>query len=201
MPISSVIHNYLQSLNKKRPLTNFKKCRYSSPKKQKRIFYLNSKKASICRRNLPPSKEKIRQIIPKPLPFFSSESQNVQSLSLNANDVSSITQSSSHLDSEIKGTVVDKFLKDSSKDQIYSSSDTVNELLKGFSDPGVESFEEASTILPSFTNAYKSFCPMENKSSSRSDKEKEPFVFDESSSDYISRFKEIASNIEKQHSD
>ena len=59
--------------------------------------------------------------------------------------------------------MVDKFLKDSSKDQIYSSSDTVNELLKGFSDPGVESFEEASTILPSFTNAYKSFCPMESK--------------------------------------
>lgn len=98
--------------------------------------------------------------------------------------------------------MVDKFLKDSAKDQIYSSSDTVNELLKGFSDPGVESFEETSTILPSFTNAYKSFCPTENKSSSSRNNDKEPCnVFDESSSDYISRFKEIASNIEKQHSD
>ena len=77
--------------------------------------------------------------------------------------MTSFTQSSSHLDSEIKGTVVDKFLKDSAKDHIYSSSDTVNELLKGFSDPSMESFEEASTILPSFTTAYRSFCPKESE--------------------------------------
>lgn len=65
------------------------------------------------------------------------------------------------MDSEIKGTVVEKFLTAQTEDG-FTSSDTVNELLKGFSDERVDDsqnslLEDATQILPSFSKVLSSF--------------------------------------------
>lgn len=70
------------------------------------------------------------------------------------------------MDSEIKGAVVENFLtakSDTSGDDCFTSSDTVNELLKGFSDERLDesqniSLEDATHILPSFTKVLSSLC-------------------------------------------
>lgn len=66
------------------------------------------------------------------------------------------------MDSEIKGAVVEKFLTartDTSGDDCFTSSDTVNELLKGFSDERSQnaSLEDATQILPSFSKVLSSY--------------------------------------------
>lgn len=68
------------------------------------------------------------------------------------------------MDSEIKGAVVENFLtvkSDTSGVDCYTSSDTVNELLRGFSDDNLSqktSLEDTTHILPSFTKVLDSYC-------------------------------------------
>ena len=65
---------------------------------------------------------------------------------------------------EIHGSVVDNYLMDTSKTdtpgEIFTSSDTVNELIKGFSDQNFDKSQdlnETTHILPSFTKVLTSF--------------------------------------------
>lgn len=65
---------------------------------------------------------------------------------------------------EIHGSVVENYLIDTSQadtSEIFTSSDTVNELIKGFSDQNFDNksqdLDETTTVLPSFTKVLTSF--------------------------------------------
>lgn len=74
------------------------------------------------------------------------------------------------IESEIKGAIVGSFISEASDpsnvdtcNEIFTSSDTVNELIKGFSneqyDPSHNTaVDETIQVLPSFTKVYNSLC-------------------------------------------